>query len=93
VNANTYHVLRVSAAYFAGTSIEGFKTQRYITFAGLAVSDQTLQSLDSAQNITEAIPAFTDLELKDLRNTIILLNGIYWNRQRAYWAKPLELKI
>jgi hypothetical protein len=92
MNAYTFHVLRTSAAYFAGTSTWGPKTPRYIIFGGLAVNDHWLQSLDSVQNITEVIPAFTDLELKDLRNTIILLNGIYWNRQRAYWAKPLEFK-
>jgi hypothetical protein len=92
VNANTYHVLRVSAAYFADTSIVGFKTQRYITFAGLAVKDPLPQSSDCAQSIIEAIPAFTDLELKDLRNVITLLKGTYWNRHRLYWAKPLEFK-
>jgi hypothetical protein len=92
MNDYTFHVLRTSAAYFAGTSTWGPKTPRYIIFGGLAVSDHWLQSLDSAQNITEVIPVFTDLELKDLKNTIILLNGIYWNRQRTYWAKPLEFK-
>jgi hypothetical protein len=93
VNAYTFHVLRTSAAYFADTSTWGPKTPRYIIFGGLAVKDLLLPSSPSVQNITEAIPAFTDLELKDLKNTIVLLNGIYWNRQRAYWAKPLELKV
>jgi hypothetical protein len=51
-----------------------------------------LQLSDSAQSITEAIPVFTDLELKDSRNVITLLKGIYWNRHRLYWAKPLEFK-
>jgi hypothetical protein len=92
MNANTYHVLRVSAAYFAGTSIEGFKTQRYITFAGLGVKDPTLPSSPSVQSITEEIPEFMALELKDSRNVITLLKGIYWNRLRPYWAMPLELK-
>jgi hypothetical protein len=92
VNANTYHVLRVSAAYFAGTSTEGFKTQRYITFAGLAVKDPLLPSSPSVQNIIEEIPVFTGLELKDSRNVIYLLKGIYWNRHRIYWAMPLEFK-
>jgi len=92
VNANTYHVLRVSAAYFAGTSTVGFKTQRYITFGGLAVRDPLPQSSPSVQNIIEEIPEFTALELKDLRNVICLLKGTYWNRHRIYWAKPLEFK-
>jgi hypothetical protein len=92
VNANTYHVLRVSAAYFAGTSTEGFKTQRYITFAGLAVKDRLLPLSPSVQNIIEEIPEFTALELKDSRNVICLLKGTYWNRHRIYWAKPLEFK-
>jgi hypothetical protein len=92
MNANTYHVLRVSAAYFAGTSTEGYKTQRYITFAGLGVRDRSLPSSPSAQNIIEAIPEFTALELKDSRNVITLLKGTYWNRHRIYWAIPLEFK-
>lgn len=92
MNANTYHVLRVSAAYFADTSTVGYKTQRYITFVGLVVDERTLPSSLSAQNITEAIPAFTDLGLKDLRNDITLLKGTYWNRHRLYWAKPLEIE-
>jgi hypothetical protein len=49
-------------------------------------------SSPSAQNIIAAIPVFTDLDIKDLKNVITLLKGTYWNRRRPYWAKPLEFK-
>jgi hypothetical protein len=85
-------VLRTSAAYFVGISVLAPKTQRFITFAGSEVNDQTLQSLDFAQNITEAIPVFMDLELKDLKSAIYLHKSFYWNRHRPYWAMPLEFR-
>jgi len=78
-------VLRVSAAYFAGISTEGYKTQRYITFAGLAVKDPMPQSSPSVQNTIEEIPVFTDLDIKDLTNVMVLPK---WNygiaRSRPY---------
>jgi hypothetical protein len=46
---------------------------------GMEVKEASHLSLDSAQNITEAIPAFMDLAEKDLRLAIELTSKPYLN--------------
>lgn len=85
INANIFRVLQTSAAYFADISPTGRHLRRYIIYGGLEASDLTVRLFHSAENITEAIPVFTDLGIKDLTNAMVLPK---WNygiaRSRPY---------
>ena len=72
INANIFQVLQTSAAYFADISATDNHLRRYITYGGLEASELTARLFHSAQSITEAIPVFTDLGIKDLTNTMVL---------------------
>jgi hypothetical protein len=85
INENIFRVLSTSAAYFADISPTGRLLQRYTTYGGLEASEITAKLFHSAQSITEAIPVFTALDIKDLKNTMVLPK---WNygiaRSRPY---------
>ena len=85
INENIFRFLQTSAAYFADICPTGRLLRRYITYGGLEASEITAKSFHSAQNITEAIPVFTDLAIKDLKNVMVLPK---WNygiaRSRPY---------
>lgn len=85
INENIFRFLQTSAAYFADICPTGRLLRRYITYGGLEASEITAKSFHSAQNITEAIPVFTALDIKDLKNVMVLPK---WNygiaRSRPY---------
>jgi len=85
INENIFRVLSTSAAYFADISPTGRLLRRYITYGGLEASEITHQLYRSAPNTIEEIPVFTDLDIKDLTNAMVLPK---WNygiaRSRPY---------
>jgi len=91
INANIFQVLQTSAAYFAGISTTDNHLRRYITYGGLEASDLTVRLFRSAQNITEAIPVFTDLGIKDLTNTMVLPKWNYGPNRSKYYTRKMRL--
>jgi len=85
INENIFRVLQTSAAYFADISATDNRLRRYIIYGGLEASEITVKSYLSAPNTIEEIPVFTDLDIKDLTNVMVLPK---WNygiaRSRPY---------
>ena len=92
INENIFRVLRTSAAYFADISATDLHLQRYITYGGLEASEITVKSYLSAQNITEAIPVFTALDIKDLTNIMVLPRWNYGIGRRKYYTRRLRMQ-
>lgn len=90
INESIFQVLRTSAAYFADISATDLHLQRYIIYGGLEASEIIAKSFHSAQNITEAIPVFTDLDIKDLTNTMVLPKWNYGKGRRKYYTTRLK---
>jgi hypothetical protein len=88
INENIFQVLSTSAAYFADISPTGRLLRRYITYGGLEASEMITKSFHSAENITEAIPVFTALGIKDLKNVMVLPK---WNYGIAR-SKPVRTR-
>jgi hypothetical protein len=92
INENIFRVLRTSAAYFADISATDLHLQRYITYGGLEASEITVKSFHYAQNITEAIPVFTDLDIKDLTNIMVLPKWNYGKGRSKYYTTRLKVQ-
>jgi hypothetical protein len=92
INENIFRVLRTSAAYFADISATDLHLQRYIIYGGLEASEITHQLYHSAPNTIEAIPAFTDLVIKDLTNTMVLPKWNYGAARSKYYTRRLRLQ-
>jgi hypothetical protein len=92
INENIFRVLQTSAAYFAGISATDLHLQRYITYGGLEASEITHQLYHSAPNTIEEIPAFTDLGIKDLTNTMVLPKWNYGTARSKYYTRRLRLQ-
>jgi hypothetical protein len=91
INENTFRVLQTSAAYFAGISTTDNRLRRYIIYGGLEASEIMLQSFHSVENIIEAIPVFTGLGIKDLRNIMELPRWNYGPNRRRYYTRRMRL--
>jgi hypothetical protein len=87
MNESIYRLLRTSAAYFADILPWGNHSQKFTTFAGLVVNDPLLPSSPSVENITEEIQVFTDLELKDLRNVMVLRRSDYVKKSKVFYRR------
>ena len=92
INEDIFRVLRTSAAYFADISATDLHLQRYIIYGGLEASEITVKLFLSAQNITEAIPVFTALGIKDLTNTMVLPKWNYGAARSKYYTRRLRLQ-
>lgn len=91
INENIFRVLQISAAYFADISPMGKHQRRYIIYGGLEASDLTVRLFHSAGSITEAIPVFTGLGIKDLRNIMELPKWNYGPNRRKYYTRRMRL--
>ena len=89
---NIFRVLQTSAAYFAGISATDQRLRRYIIYGGLEASGITVRSFLSAQNIIEAIPVFTALDIKDLTNTMVLPRWNYGIARSRYYTRRLKMQ-
>lgn len=92
INENIFRVLQTSAAYFAGISATDLHLQRYIIYGGLEASEITHQLYHSAPNTIEEIPVFTDLDIKDLTNTMVLPKWNYGTGRRQYYTRRLRMQ-
>jgi hypothetical protein len=92
INENIFRVLRTSAAYFADISATDNRLQRFIIYGGLEASEITHQLFHYAQSITEAIPVFTALDIKDLTNTMVLPKWNYGPNRSKYYTKRMRLQ-
>ena len=92
INENIFRVLQTSAAYFADISATALPLRRYITYVGLEASETTQKSFLSVQNIIEAIPVFTDLAIKDLKNDMVLPRWNYGIARPSYYTTRLKLQ-
>ena len=91
MNENIFRFLQTSAAYFADISATGRHLRRYIIYVGLEASEATQKSFLSAPNITEAIPVFTDLGIKDLKNDMVLPRWNYGIARPRYYTRKLRM--
>ena len=92
MNQNIFRVLQTSAAYFADISATALPLRRYIIYVGLEASETTQKSFHSVQNIIEAIPVFTDLGIKDLKNDMVLPKWNYGIARPSYYTTKLKLQ-
>lgn len=92
INENIFRVLRTSAAYFADISATAKHLQRYIIYGGLEASGITVRSFHSAENIIEAIPVFTALDIKDLTNAMVLPKWNYGKGRSKYYTRRLKVQ-
>ena len=92
INASIFQVLQTSAAYFADISTTDNRLRRYIIYGGLEASEITVKLFLSAQNITEAIPVFTALGIKDLTNTMVLPKWNYGIGRSKYYTRRLKMQ-
>jgi hypothetical protein len=92
INEDTFRVLRTSAAYFADISATGRLLQRYITYGGLEASEITHQLYRSAPNTIEEIPVFTDLDIKDLTNVMVLPKWNYGIARPKYYTRRMRIQ-
>ena len=91
INASIFQVLQTSAAYFADISTTDNRLRRYIIYGGLEASEITVRLYHSVENITEAIPVFTDLAIKDLTNTMVLPKWNYGPNRSKYYTRRMRL--
>jgi hypothetical protein len=91
INDDIFRVLRTSAAYFADISATGRHLQRYIIYGGLEASEITHQLYHSAPNTIEEIPVFTDLDIKDLKNVMVLPKWNYGIGRPRYYTRRMKL--
>jgi hypothetical protein len=84
-------MLQTSAAYFANILATEPPPVRYTIYVGMEVSETMLQSLDSVQSIIEAIPVFTDLELKPSRKLMPLPSLSFWRPRPIYYTRRKRL--
>ena len=91
INGNIFRVLRTSAAYFADISATDNRLRRYIIYGGLEASGITVTSYLSAPNTIEEIPVFTDLDIKDLTNTMVLPKWNYGPNRSKYYTRRMRL--
>ena len=91
INDVIFRVLQTSAAYFADISPTGRHLPRYIIYGGLEASDLTVKSFHSAQNTIAEIPVFTDLDIKDLKNVMVLPKWNYGIARPSYYTKRLRI--
>ena len=91
-NENIFRVLQTSAAYFAGISATDQRLRRYIIYGGLEASELTHQLYHSAPNTIEEIPVFTDLDIKDLINTMVLPKWNYGIARSKYYTRRLKMQ-
>lgn len=87
MNESIYRLLRTSAAYFADILPWGNHSQKFTIFAGLVAKDHLLPSSPSAENITGEIQVFTALELKDLRNIMVLRRSDYVKKSKVFYRR------
>ena len=92
INESIFRVLRTSAAYFADISATDRRLQRYIIYGGLEASEITAKSYLSAPNTIEEIPVFTDLDIKDLTNTMVLPRWNYGIARSRYYTRRLKMQ-
>ena len=92
MNANIFRVLQTSAAYFADISATALPLRRYIIYVGLEASETTQNAFRSVQNITEAIPVFTDLGIKDLKNDMVLPRWNYGIARPSYYTRRKRMQ-
>jgi hypothetical protein len=92
INGDIFRVLQTSAAYFAGISATDNRLRRYIIYGGLEASEITHQLFHSAPNTIEAIPVFTDLDIKDLKNVMVLPKWNYGIARPSYYTRRLKLR-
>jgi len=92
INENIFQVLQTSAAYFADISATGRLLQRYITYGGLEASEITHQLYRSAPNTIEEIPVFTDLDIKDLKNVMVLPKWNYGIARPKYYTRRMRIQ-
>ena len=92
INEDIFRVLQTSAAYFADISATGRHLPRYIIYGGLEASEITHQLFHSAPNTIEAIPVFTDLDIKDLKNVMVLPKWNYGIARPSYYTRRLKLR-
>ena len=90
MNENIFRLLQTSAAYFVNVSVTHPHLLRYTMYAGLVVDERTVPSFHSVQSITEAIPAFTDLDTKDLISVMVLPSWNYAMKPRGYSKRRLK---
>ena len=91
INESIFRVLRTSAAYFADISATDQRLQRYIIYGGLEASEITVKSFHYAQNTIEEIPVFTDLDIKDLTNIMVLPKWNYGIGRSKYYTRRLKM--
>ena len=87
MNDVIFRLLQTSAAYFADISATALPLRRYIIYVGLEASETTQNAFHSVQNITEAIPVFTDLGIKDLKNDMVLPRWNYGIARPRYYTR------
>lgn len=92
INENIFRVLQTSAAYFADISATGRHLRRYIIYGGLEASEITHQLYRSAPNTIEEIPVFTDLDIKDLKNVMVLPKWNYGIARPRYYTRRMRLR-
>lgn len=92
ISENIFRVLRTSAAYFADISATGRHLPRYIIYGGLEASEITAKSFLSAPNTIEEIPVFTDLDIKDLKNVMVLPKWNYGIARPRYYTRRMKMQ-
>jgi len=90
MNENIFRLLQTSAAYFADISVTDLPQRRYIIYGGLEASEATQNAFRSAESITEAIPVFTALDIKDLKNAMVLPKWNYGIARPRYYTRRLK---
>jgi hypothetical protein len=85
-------MLQTSAAYFANIYNTDPPPVRYTIYVGLEVNETMHLSLDCVENITEAIPVFTGLELNSSRKLMALPNLSYWRKRPKYYTRKMRMQ-